>query len=69
MTQASFDEFRRAVLADQALQAKLRDITDTAAFIEQALALGQALGYAFTAEDIRNAMQASRRAGIERWVQ
>jgi predicted ribosomally synthesized peptide with nif11-like leader len=68
MTHATFDEFRRAVLADQSLQEKLRDIPDSAIFVEQTLVLGQALGYTFTADDIKNAMQASRRAWIERWI-
>jgi hypothetical protein len=63
-----FDAFRRAVLADQGLQEKLRDIEDPAMFIEQVLALGQAQGCVFTAEDVRNALQASRRAWIERWL-
>lgn len=68
MTDSTFDEFRRAVLADQLLQEKLRDIPDSASFVEQTLALGQALGCTFTADDVRNALQASRRAWIERWI-
>ncbi len=69
MSRPGFDAFRRAVLADPALQAKLRDIMDTAAFIDQALALGQTLGYAFTADELRDAMRASRRAWAERGLQ
>ncbi len=65
---AGFDAFRRAVLADQGLQEKLRDIEDPAVFIEHTLALGQARGCVFTAEDIRHAMQASRRTWSERWM-
>lgn len=68
MTQTGLDEFRRAVLADEALQEILREIEDTAAFIEQALALGQALGCTFTAGDVRDALQASRRTRQERWI-
>lgn len=68
MTQAALDQFRALVLADPTLQEKLREIDDRAAFTAQVLALGQSLGYAFTAEDVANALQAGRRAWIERWV-
>lgn len=68
MTQASFEAFRNRVLAEPVLQEELRDIPERAIFTERILALGQAHGYEFTADDVTNALQASRRAWIERWI-
>lgn len=68
MISTSFEAFRKQVLQDTALQARLRDITDRRLFIATVVALGQEWGYQFTAEDVTQAMHASRRAWQERWI-
>jgi hypothetical protein len=37
-------------------------------FLQQTVRLGEANGFRFTVEDVRSALQANRRAWIERWV-
>lgn len=68
MSQESFEEFRRAVLPDLALQEKLRAVSDFQSFTLVAVQLGKERGIVFTAEDVEAARQASQRAWIERWL-
>jgi hypothetical protein len=42
--------------------------TDMDEFLRQTVRLGEANGFRFTIEDVRSALQANRRAWIERWV-
>lgn len=67
-TPAGFAAFQKFVLESPALQEELRDIPEWGAFMDRVLAMGAANGYAFTADDLAQAMQASRRAWIERWI-
>lgn len=65
---ARLERFCRAVLADRALQERLRRETDPAAFVALVLALGRERGEIFTDEDVRALMQANRRAQQARWA-
>ncbi len=66
MSQEDFERFRYAVLRDPALQAQLRESKDVNAFVRRVVELGQANGYIFGIEQVTAALQASRRAWIER---
>jgi hypothetical protein len=65
---SEFDRFRRFVLRDPSLQEKLLETTDRTEFTSLALRLGEQLGTRFTAGDVDAALQAARRAWIERWI-
>lgn len=66
--ESSFETFRKHVLAEPALQAQLRDITDQSAFITRATELGQERGLDFTTTDVEAALLAARKAWTERWI-
>jgi hypothetical protein len=66
MAQDDFEQFRHQVLQDLRLQERLRDIRDREMFIQELVSLGQEQGYSFGVEEITLALQASRRAWIER---
>lgn len=68
MPTASFEEFRQLVLSDPALQQQLRATPNLPAFLDLTVQLGTELGYTFAVEEVRAALQASRRAWLERWV-
>ena len=68
MSQESFEQFRRLVLQDVALQEKLRVASDFQIFTPLAVQLGKETGFDFAAEDVEAARQASQRAWIERWL-
>ncbi len=61
-----FERFRHAVLQDLKLQEQLQDIQDRELFIQQVVRLGQEHGYSFDSAEVTSAIQASRRAWIER---
>lgn len=67
-TVSEFDRFRRFVLRDPSLQEKLLETTDRTQFTSLALRLGEQLRTHFTAGDVDAALQAARRAWIERWT-
>ncbi|HEX8072287.1 MAG TPA: Nif11 family protein [Pyrinomonadaceae bacterium] len=69
MSQENLEQFRRLVCADADLRARLLGETDEAAFVALAVAAGAERGCEFTAEEARAAMQAARRAWVERWIQ
>jgi Aspartyl/Asparaginyl beta-hydroxylase/Nif11 domain len=64
----NLEGFKQLVLEDSALLAQLRPFTDMEEFLRQTVHLGEANGFRFTVEDVRSALQANRRAWIERWV-
>ncbi len=66
---ASFAEFQRTVVADAALFAQLEAVNDPEDFAARAVQLGGERGFTFTAEEVRVALQAARRAWIERNLQ
>lgn len=68
MSQESFEQFRDLVLEDLSLQEKLRGFVERDVFVLRVVEAGAALGFEFTVEDVREAMNANRRAWIERWI-
>ncbi len=66
MAQGDFERFRERVLQDMRLQEQLWDVEDRNAFVQLLLSLGREHGYSFGAEEVTAALQASRRAWIER---
>lgn len=68
MSQEALMQFQQIIFADAELQAELREITDQKDFIEKVLKLGKERDLEFTAEDVSNALQTSRRAWFERWL-
>jgi len=67
-TRSGFEKFRQMVFDDPALQRELMRTQDTKDFIALALRLGGGHGCDFTAGDVEAALQAARRAQIERWI-
>jgi hypothetical protein len=63
---AHFERFRECALEVPALLAGLRRHGDAEAFIEAVVQAGARSGFRFGPEDVRSAMQAGRRAWIER---
>jgi hypothetical protein len=64
----SFEHFRQLVFRDRALQEALRATSELERFIELVVELGRERGYDFTADDVKSALDASRRAWSERWL-
>jgi hypothetical protein len=62
----SFADFQRLVIADTALFDQLATVCAPDAFVAQAVRLGAERGLAFTADEVRAALQTARRAWIER---
>jgi hypothetical protein len=60
-------EFREHVLAEPAMQEKLRVTSDRQLFIELTAKLGRELGYDFTEAEVSDAMRAGMRSWHERW--
>jgi hypothetical protein len=68
MSAASFEHFRQLVLADPDLLEQLRAAPNLPAFLALTVQLGVERGYDVTIEDVQAALNASRRAWLERWV-
>ena len=68
MPKKQFEAFRDLVLRDATLQEALRPPLRDDAFIEAVVRAGAERGFAFTTEDVREAMRASRRTWLERWI-
>jgi quercetin dioxygenase-like cupin family protein len=66
--QQRLERFRRHALADADLRVVLQAEEDRDSFIGRVVAEGRRRGIGFTAEDVRSAMDASRRAWTERWL-
>jgi len=69
MAQEDLDRFRELVLEDSELQEQLREPNDVDKFRALVLQLGQERGFDFSEGDVTAAMQASKRAWMERWIQ
>jgi predicted ribosomally synthesized peptide with nif11-like leader len=63
------ERFREMVPRDSVLQEQLRTPEDVNKFVALVLQLGRERGFDFTQDDVTAAMQASRRAWMERWIQ
>lgn len=68
MNEGGLEAFRQAVYADSALGERLWEPIDRAAFVEIVLREAQARGYDIDRRELEEAMQAGRRAWIERWL-
>jgi quercetin dioxygenase-like cupin family protein len=63
---AAFAAFRSAVLDDVEMQARLREVDSSDAFIARCRELASLRGYHFDAEDVRAAMRSGRTAWLQR---
>ena len=68
MSQEQFEQFRQVVLQDVTLQKRLRNFTRYDRFIARVVKLGAERGFEFTADEVLEAINASRRSWIERWL-
>jgi predicted ribosomally synthesized peptide with nif11-like leader len=68
MSEPSFDKFRASMLADPELWSKLNDIDDKDEFVRSAVQMAAERGFTVNESDIREAINAGRRAWIERWI-
>jgi hypothetical protein len=67
MSSEEFEKFRTLVLQDEALQKILREAHPDE-FVSAVIETGKQNGFLFSAQDVEDAMQANRRAWIERWI-
>jgi glutaredoxin-related protein len=63
-----FERFRRVVLGDPELQARLRSFAEWPAFVDAAVAAAAEHGIAITLETVQEARNEARRSWLERWV-
>jgi hypothetical protein len=63
-----FEAFRLYALKDLALQERLRLVQDKKSFSAHAVEIGREHGFAFETDDVASAIEASRRARLERWL-
>lgn len=62
------EKLRTIVFRDETLQKDLQAISDREEFVERVLEIGRTRDLNFTEEDVLRAMNAQRRAWIERWI-
>ena len=62
------ERFRLEVLANPDLQQTLRATNDRERFVQLLVSLGSERGYRFTAPEVEEALRASWRSWIERWI-
>lgn len=67
-TESAYEPFRRLVLGDTILQDQLVNITDHQTFITRTVELGHERGFQFQPTDVDAALQAAKRAWMERWI-
>jgi hypothetical protein len=63
-----FERFRRVVLADPELSARLRSAPDWPAFLDATVSAAAEHGIALTDADVVAAREEARRSWIERWL-
>ena len=68
MSNRDFERFRELVLADTAMQDRLRVPIERGDFIEIAAETAAENGIDLTNDDIEEALRAGRRDWIERWI-
>lgn len=68
MSQEDFERFRQTVLRDAELQRVLRETPDRESFVALAVGLGAERGCRFTTAEVEEALRASRRVLLERWI-
>jgi len=64
----NLERFRQLVLADRGLFEQLRQTADVDGFVAQTVRIGAEQGCVFTEQEVRAALQACRRAWLERWI-
>ena len=67
MSHESLAQFCQTVFFDHTLQAPLRELTDRREFVALTLQMAHAQGFEFTAEEVEEQLDQSRRAWLERW--
>ena len=65
---SQFIRFRDFVGADAERSTRLSAITNSAAFVQESVRMGQDAGFQFDASDVESAMKAGRRAWVEQWI-
>lgn len=65
---SGYEPFRALVLSDRTLQDQLIGLVDKEAFISRTVELGSERGFQFQPADLEAALQAARRAQMERWI-
>ena len=68
MLSADLEKLKSFVLQDRDLQAELKDITDRDEFTIRLIAIAKTNGLLISGEDVLEAINASRRAWVERWI-
>lgn len=68
MCVTGLDQFRQLVLREPSLQARLREPMELSRFVDLMLQEGKERGFDFTAEEVQQALSASRRTWLERWI-
>jgi hypothetical protein len=63
----AFDRFRERVLADPALQARLRGLP-RAQFVASVVAVAGETGHDLAPDDVEAALTEARREWLERWI-
>lgn len=63
-----FARFRRIVLADPALERRLRSISDWPSFVEETVGAAAEYGLALSEADVLAARQEAKRSWLDRWV-
>ncbi len=64
----NLEGFCQLVLEEPELHQQLRQALVAEEFIELAVRLGRERGYSFSSEEVRKALDARRRAWLERWI-
>ena len=68
MSRENYDQFHQLVLREPALQLKLREERDLIRFVNLVVQTGKEHGFDFTSDDVQAALNASRRAWLEKWI-
>jgi hypothetical protein len=68
MSRKVFEEFRRRVLKDTALQQRLMEFDDPQCFVAEVVAAAGTLGFDVQSADVEAALLESRREWLERWI-
>ena len=61
-------EFSKLVFQNVSLQERLRQVMDEGLFLSLVVRLGEEHGFIFNEQDVAGALQANRRAWIEKWI-
>ena len=68
MAAGGFEQLRRVVLADPAIQASLLAERERPAFVDALVTLAREQGLSVTAATVEDELNAARRRWLERWI-